>query len=54
MFARRTRHSLEIANRILDIADEKGIGLPMIKLQKLVYFVYGLHLAIMGRPLASD
>ena len=54
MFARRTRHSLEIANRILDMADGKGIGLTMMQLHKLVYFAHGWHLAVYGRPLTSD
>ena len=54
MTANSARHSLEIANRILDIADKKMIGLTMMQLHKLVYFAHGWHLAIYGKPLTSD
>ena len=54
MFAGRPRHSLEIANRILDIAARQDIDVSIMKLHKLVYFAHCWHLAVYGRQLTSD
>ncbi|MEP2758840.1 MAG: type II toxin-antitoxin system antitoxin SocA domain-containing protein [Hyphomicrobiales bacterium] len=40
-----------VANLILDKADEKGFGLTHIQLQKILYFVHGLHLVRYNHPL---
>ena len=40
-----------VANDFLKIASEKGDALTSMKLQKLVFYAHGWHLAIAGKPL---
>lgn len=42
-----------IANLLLDLADEVGIPIGHVKLQKLMYFAHGMHLLETGGPLVS-
>lgn len=48
------RDSIDVANRILEIAKAKGISMSMMKLLKLVYFAHGWTLGLTGEPLCSD
>lgn len=41
----------QIANCILDIADESGVAVTHLALQKIVYFCHGTAYARFGRPL---
>jgi uncharacterized phage-associated protein len=43
-----------VANYLLDVAEEKGISIDHMKLQKLIYIAHGWHLARTGRPLVSN
>lgn len=43
-----------VANRFLDIAGEQGAKISPMKIQKLVYFAHGWHLAISGEPLITE
>lgn len=43
-----------IANYFLDLAAEKGAKLSPMKLQKLVYFAHGWHLALFDKPLINE
>lgn len=43
-----------VANYILDLAENDGEALSPMKLQKLVYFAHGWHLAITGKPLINE
>jgi len=47
-------HSLEVANRVLDVADKLDVPLTMMHLQKLIYFAHGWHWAVFNRPLTRD
>lgn len=40
-----------VANTFLDMAADAGQPVDHLKLQKLVYFAHGWHLAVVGRPL---
>ncbi len=42
-----------IANLLLDLADEVGIPIGHVKLQKLIYFAHGVYLLEIGEPLVS-
>jgi uncharacterized phage-associated protein len=42
-----------IANLLLDLADEVGLAIGHVKLQKLLYFAHGMHLIETGEPLVS-
>lgn len=43
-----------VANYFLHIADEIGEGIDPLKMQKLVYFAHGWHLALQDAPLLRD
>lgn len=43
-----------VANYFLDLAEAKSESLTPMKLQKLVYFAHGWHLAITGKPLINE
>ncbi|QJE71957.1 DUF4065 domain-containing protein [Aerophototrophica crusticola] len=44
-----------IANTLLEISfQQPGMSLDHMKLQKLMYFAHGWHLALVGRPLIRD
>jgi uncharacterized phage-associated protein len=40
-----------VANRLLDLARERQIIVDPMKLQKLIYYAHGWHLALTGKPL---
>lgn len=43
-----------IANEFLKFAEDDGVGLTPMKLQKLVYFANGWYLALNGKPLINE
>ena len=43
-----------VANEFLHLAHRDGRTISPLKMQKLVYFAHGWHLAITGRPLLSE
>lgn len=44
----------DIANFLLDIADQQGVGLTQVSLQKTVFYSHGWHLVLKGGPLISN
>jgi uncharacterized phage-associated protein len=46
--------TLSVANWFVDAARRDGQQITLSKLQKLVYFAYGWHLALFGKPLISE
>lgn len=44
----------EVANFLLDYADEHGVKLTNMAVLKHIYFAHGWHLASCGRPLISN
>lgn len=43
-----------VANYILDLATVDGERISPMKLQKIIYYAHGWHLALTGEPLVSD
>jgi uncharacterized phage-associated protein len=43
-----------VANEFLHIAHREGKRVTPLKMQKLVYFAHGWHLAITGKPLITE
>ena len=43
-----------VANWFLDRADKDGKPLDPMKLQKLIYFAHGWHLALTSKPLINE
>lgn len=43
-----------VANYILDLATVDGEPISPMKLQKLIYYAHGWHLAVTGEPLIKD
>ncbi|MHB1035361.1 MAG: Panacea domain-containing protein [Pirellulales bacterium] len=43
-----------VANFFLELAKESEVQLSPMKLQKLVFFAHGWHLAILGTPLINE
>lgn len=46
--------ALAVANNFLDLSKKESVGLSPMKIQKLIYFAHGWHLAIHKEPLISD
>jgi uncharacterized phage-associated protein len=46
--------SLAIANKILQVAGEKGMPLTIMQLIKLVYLAHGWTLALLNKPLVEE
>jgi uncharacterized phage-associated protein len=46
--------TLAAANYFLSKAAEEGVPIDPLKLQKLVYFAHGWHLAVTGEPLIDE
>ncbi len=45
---------LTIARHFIDLAEQSGEKLTPLKVQKLVYFAHGWHLALTGKPLLNE
>jgi len=46
--------ALAVANYFIDLATKQGHSLSPMKVQKLIYFAHGWHLAITEKPLISE
>ncbi|HAT8674872.1 DUF4065 domain-containing protein [Legionella pneumophila] len=46
--------SIAVANKILDLARDRGIDISHLKLQKLVYLAHAIYLAIKKKPLIKE
>lgn len=46
--------SVDVARYIIAIANSKGIGINMTKVQKLLYISYGVFLAVKGERLLNE
>jgi uncharacterized phage-associated protein len=44
----------KIANALLDLADERGLAISNMALNKLAFFAHGWHLALYGAPLTDS
>lgn len=44
----------DVASLILTLCEERGIGVSNLKLQKLMYYTQGYHLAVSGKTLFED
>lgn len=49
-----TKKIIQIANRIIEMAEAKGDLITNLKLQKLLYYEQGYHLACFGKPLFKE
>ncbi len=54
MFGTVAYSGKSVANEFLACAKEDGLELTNMKLQKLLYFAHGWHLAATGKPLLRD
>jgi uncharacterized phage-associated protein len=45
---------MAVANELLALAKERGFPVSPMKLQKLLYFAHGWHLALRGKPLIKE
>lgn len=43
-----------VANRVIQVAAENGCRVDPLKLQKLLYYIQGIHLAVYNEPAFSD
>src|SRR5947209_5672014 len=43
-----------VANEFLSVAQQEGRGISPLKLQKLIYFANGWHLALRNDPLVNE
>lgn len=50
----KTFSSIDVADFFLYAAQQRGEGISAIKLQKLIYFAHGWHLALLGHPLLDE
>jgi hypothetical protein len=53
----RTFHGMDafaIANHMIAQAEQNGMPMDQMKLQKLLYFAHGWHLALTGTPLVDE
>lgn len=46
--------TLSVAKYLLDLAEAEGKSLDAMKLQKLVYYAHGWHLALTEKPLLNE
>ena len=47
-------NAIAVANYFIDKAKADGVPLTHMKLQKLIYFAHGWHLALYGEPLIDE
>lgn len=43
-----------VANRLLDLAEERGMQLTLMQLLKILFFAHGISLGVRGVPLVAD